>query len=74
MNLAHARQSFALFDDLLDRAFIAARNDRDARPSWIETLTNRDRFNIEASGAEQPDDPRQLAGLISNNYRQRMPF
>ena len=30
MNFAHARQSFALFDDLLDRALIATRNDRDA--------------------------------------------
>src|SRR5690349_1465395 len=73
LHLAHSRQPFALFDDLLDSAFVAARNNSDARPAWIETFTDRDRFDVESARAEQPDDSRQLSRLVSHDYRQRMP-
>src|ERR1043165_1884357 len=58
LHLAHARQPFTLLDDLLNRAVIAASHNRDARPARIETLTDRDRFNIESPCTEEPDDPR----------------
>ena len=68
LDLAHARQPFALFDDLMNCAVITSRDDRDPRPARIETLTDRNRLDIESSRTKQSDDPRQLSRLISNNY------
>jgi len=57
-----------LFDDLLNRAIVTTRDDRDARPARIETLTNRDGLDVESARTEQSDNARQLSRLISNDY------
>src|SRR5688572_24136459 len=49
LHFTHARQPFALFDYLVNRAVVTTRDDRYARPTWIQTLTNRNRFDIETS-------------------------
>jgi len=67
-HLAHARQSFALFDDLFDSAIVAAGNNGDAGPLGIERRADRDRFNIETPRTEQPNDPGKLTRLISDYY------
>jgi predicted ATPase len=58
LHFAHSRQPFALFDYLVNSAVITTRDDRDSGPTWIQTLTHRDRLDIETSRTEQPDDPR----------------
>ena len=58
LDFAHSRQAFALFDDLLNGAVVAAGYNRDSRPARIETLAHGDRFNIETPRAEETDDPR----------------
>src|ERR1044072_5875462 len=72
LHLTHARQSFALLNDLLNRPIVATRDNRDARPARNETATNGERIDIESPGAEKSDDPRQFARLVSDSYGKRM--
>src|SRR5678815_2609845 len=66
MHLTHSSETFALLHDLLNSAVITACDYRDARPFRIERFSNRDRLDIETASAEQTNDTRELAGLISN--------
>ena len=68
LHFTHAREPFALFDDLVDRAVITTCDDRYARPSRIKTLADGDRLNIETARTKQSDDPRQLSRLIRDDY------
>jgi pyrroloquinoline quinone (PQQ) biosynthesis protein C len=58
LHFAHSRKSFALFDDLVNSAIVTACDDRDARPAWIETATDRERLDVETASAEESDDAR----------------
>src|SRR5213594_4219698 len=67
LDLTHTGEPRALFADLIDRAIVATRDDRDPRPLRVKRSAHRNRFDIESTRAEQPDDARKLAWLISND-------
>jgi len=64
---AHACETFALLHDLLDCAIITVCDDRDARPTRIQCLADREGRDVEAPSTEQTHDPRKLARLIGND-------
>src|SRR5918997_1242955 len=69
---AHARGPLALLDDLLDRAVVARRHYRDARPLRVERAPDRQRLDVEPARAEQPHDARQLARLVGDDDGERV--
>src|SRR5437763_1368139 len=67
LHVTHTREPRALFADLIDRAIVATGDNRDPRPLRVERRAHRNRFDIEPTRAEQPDDARTLARLISDD-------
>src|SRR5437660_2888030 len=72
LHLTHTREPRALFADLIDRAIVAMRDDRDPRPLRVERRAHRNRFNIKTTRTKQPDDPRKFARLISDDDGKRV--
>ena len=67
LHVTHTGEPRALFADLIDRAIVTPGDNRDPRPLRVKRRAHRNRFNIEPTGAEQSDDPRKLARLISDD-------
>jgi len=72
LDLTHTGEPRALFADLIDRSIVATGDDRDARPLRVERRAHRNRFDIEPTRAEQPDDARKLARLIGDDDGKRV--
>ncbi len=73
-DLDHVDQLVELLDHLLDLAVVAADDERDPARPLLLGRTDREGLDVEAPAAEEARDPREDAGLVLDQDRERVPL